>query len=78
MAETLRSLPETHARPANPLRYARMMQSLLNYQGKGGISNVCEGTNRKHDLNYYLQRKRNVGDLHGQAPLLWCVSAFLR
>jgi hypothetical protein len=43
---------------------------------QGDISNVCEGTNRKHDLNYYLQSKRNVGD--GQAPLLWCASAFLR
>jgi len=45
---------------------------------QGDISNVCEGTNKKNDLNYYLQRKRNVGDLHGQAPLLWCASAFLR
>jgi hypothetical protein len=22
--------------------------------------------------------KRNVGDLHGQAPILWCASALLR
>jgi len=44
----------------------------------GDIRNVCEGTGRKNDLNYYLERKRNTGDLHGQAPILWCASALLR
>jgi rhamnogalacturonyl hydrolase YesR len=44
----------------------------------GDISNVCEGTNKKNDLQYYLDRKRNTGDLHGQAPVLWSASAFLR
>jgi unsaturated rhamnogalacturonyl hydrolase len=44
----------------------------------GDISNVCEGTNKLNDLQYYLDRKRNTGDLHGQAPLLWCASALLR
>src|SRR5947208_8488048 len=28
----------------------------------GDISNVCEGTNKKNDLQYYLDRKRNTGD----------------
>jgi unsaturated rhamnogalacturonyl hydrolase len=42
------------------------------------LSEVCEGTNKKNDYQYYIDRKRNVGDLHGQAPLLWCASAFLR
>jgi rhamnogalacturonyl hydrolase YesR len=44
----------------------------------GDISEVCEGTNKKNDYQYYLDRKRNIGDLHGQAPLLWSASAFLR
>jgi rhamnogalacturonyl hydrolase YesR len=44
----------------------------------GDIGNVCEGTNKLNDLQYYLDRKRNTGDLHGQAPLLWCASALLR
>ena len=44
----------------------------------GDISNVCEGTNKKNDLTYYLNRARLTGDLHGQAPVLWCASAFLR
>ncbi len=42
------------------------------------IHEVCEGTNKKNDYQYYMDRKRNVGDLHGQAPVLWCASAFLR
>ena len=44
----------------------------------GDIREVCEGTNKKNDLQYYLDRKRNVGDLHGQAPVLWSASALLR
>jgi len=42
------------------------------------IGEVCEGTNKKNDHQYYLDRQRKVGDLHGQAPLLWSASAFLR
>lgn len=42
------------------------------------ITNVCEGTNKKNDHQYYLDRKRNTGDLHGQAPLLWCANALIR
>jgi rhamnogalacturonyl hydrolase YesR len=42
------------------------------------VREVCEGTNKKNDYQYYLDRKRNVGDLHGQAPVLWSASAFLR
>lgn len=42
------------------------------------IRNVCEGTNKKNDRQYYLDRKQNTGDLHGQAPLLWCATALLR
>lgn len=42
------------------------------------IREVCEGTNKKNDRQYYLDRKRNVGDLHGQAPVLWCATALLR
>ena len=42
------------------------------------IHEVCESTFRKNDKQYYLDRKRNIGDLHGQAPVLWCASALLR
>ncbi|HEX9614538.1 MAG TPA: glycoside hydrolase family 88 protein [Bacteroidota bacterium] len=42
------------------------------------IREVCEGTNKRNDYQYYIDRKRNVGDMHGQAPVLWCASALLR
>jgi unsaturated rhamnogalacturonyl hydrolase len=53
--------------------------SLLRYiNADGDITDVCEGTNKRNDRKYYLDRKRNTGDLHGQAPLLWCANALLR
>jgi len=53
--------------------------SLITYlNDKAEISEVCEGTNKKNDRQYYLDRKRNIGDLHGQAPVLWCATALLR
>lgn len=42
------------------------------------LTEVCEGTNIKNERNHYMQRKRIVGDLHGQAPLIWCATALLR
>lgn len=42
------------------------------------VTNVCVGTGKKNDLGYYLTRPRHTGDMHGQAPVLWCASALLR
>lgn len=42
------------------------------------IREVCQGTNKKDDYQYYIDRERITGDMHGQAPLLWTASAFLR
>jgi unsaturated rhamnogalacturonyl hydrolase len=44
----------------------------------GDIREVCAGTGKKNDLQYYLDRPRLVGDLHGQAPVLWTATALLR
>jgi rhamnogalacturonyl hydrolase YesR len=53
--------------------------ALITYiNGNADIREVCEGTNKKNDRQYYIDRKRNVGDLHGQAPVLWCAAALLR
>jgi unsaturated rhamnogalacturonyl hydrolase len=51
---------------------------IKNINENGDTIEVCEGTNKKNDRQYYLDRKRNVGDLHGQAPVLWCATALLR
>jgi unsaturated rhamnogalacturonyl hydrolase len=45
---------------------------------KGGLGDVCAGTPTGSTAAYYLERTRVVGDLHGQAPILWCASALLR
>ncbi|HLP24634.1 MAG TPA: glycoside hydrolase family 88 protein [Acidobacteriota bacterium] len=52
---------------------------------KGDMREVCQGTNiydpAKHGPDghaYYLARERLVGDMHGQAPVLWCATALLR
>ena len=44
----------------------------------GDIREVCQGTNKKNDRQYYLDRQRITGDMHGQAPMLWCATALLR
>lgn len=43
----------------------------------GAVSDVCVGTNKKNDKQYYYNRPRSKGDYHGQAPYLWCVGALL-
>jgi len=53
--------------------------ALISYLNENNdIREVCEGTNKKNDRQYYLDRGRLTGDLHGQAPVLWCASALLR
>jgi unsaturated rhamnogalacturonyl hydrolase len=43
----------------------------------GAVHDVCVGTNQKDDTQYYLDRPRATGDLHGQAPILWCAWALM-
>jgi rhamnogalacturonyl hydrolase YesR len=43
----------------------------------GDVKDVCEGTDIGTSTDYYAKRKRLTGDLHGQAPVLWCCYALL-
>jgi unsaturated rhamnogalacturonyl hydrolase len=53
--------------------------SLVGYlEPNGDLRNVCEGTGKNNNYQYYIDRKRLTGDLHGQAPMLWCAWALLR
>lgn len=53
-------------------------QALVNYiNTDGDVREICEGTNKENSRQYYLDRKRITGDMHGQAPVLWCCAAFL-
>ncbi|HTH38391.1 MAG TPA: glycoside hydrolase family 88 protein [Pyrinomonadaceae bacterium] len=42
------------------------------------VTDVCIGTNKGFSVQYYMDRARAVGDLHGQAATLWSVMALLR
>jgi rhamnogalacturonyl hydrolase YesR len=53
--------------------------SLVTYiSADGNVTDVCEGTGTSTDRSHYMNRKRNTGDFHGQAPVLWCTAALLR
>jgi len=43
----------------------------------GDVREVCVGTNKQNDRDYYYNRPRVAGDFHGQAPYLWCVTALM-
>lgn len=52
--------------------------ALLTYlDSKNDITEVCEGTGIGYSYEYYRDRRRWVGDLHGQAALMWCAYALL-
>jgi unsaturated rhamnogalacturonyl hydrolase len=42
------------------------------------VTQVCTGTGKFDSMQYYLDRKRETGNLHGQAPVLWAAAALLR
>jgi unsaturated rhamnogalacturonyl hydrolase len=44
----------------------------------GDVREICEGTNKKNEEQYYYDRLRVTGDYHGQAPYLWCATALLK
>jgi rhamnogalacturonyl hydrolase YesR len=44
----------------------------------GEIADVCIGTNEKKNAEGYLERKKETGDHHGQAPMLWTAQAILQ
>ena len=44
----------------------------------GNLSDVCVGTNKGFSVQYYLDRDRETGNLHGQAPVLWTATALMR
>ena len=41
------------------------------------LTEVCGGTNIGDNREHYMNRPRVVGDLHGQAPFLWCAAELL-
>jgi len=67
----------------DPARYApaarRAWLALIGQlDPEANLREVCVGTGAGDNRQYYLDRPRSTGDLHGQAPILWCASALLR
>ncbi|HVE56323.1 MAG TPA: glycoside hydrolase family 88 protein [Pyrinomonadaceae bacterium] len=44
----------------------------------GYLKDVCVGTNKGYSVKYYIDRERETGNLHGQAPMLWTATALLK
>lgn len=44
---------------------------------RNNVTEVCIGTGKKNDKQYYYDRPRLAGDFHGQAPYLWCAVALM-
>jgi rhamnogalacturonyl hydrolase YesR len=58
--------------------YQKAWKSLTKYINEDGrVTNVCVGTGKSDDIEYYLNRPRTTGDLHGQAPILWFAYSLL-
>lgn len=49
-----------------------------NIDADGNVKEVCVGTNKGFSVQYYMDRGRATGDLHGQAASLWSAMALLR
>lgn len=45
---------------------------------KACLREVCIGTDKGFTEEFYMQRPRVAGDLHGQAPMMWTASALMR
>ncbi|MGI6313970.1 MAG: glycoside hydrolase family 88 protein [Candidatus Cryptobacteroides sp.] len=43
----------------------------------GHVKKVCEGTMLGFDSEHYRQRLQLTGDVHGQAPIIWCANALM-
>ena len=43
----------------------------------GDVKAVCEGTMIENSREHYVNRLPLTGDLHGQAPVLWCAYALV-
>ena len=65
--------PEIYA-PAARRGWLRLCEGLDEY---GNVPQVCCGTGKKNDLQYYFDRIRVHGDPHGQCAVLWCARALL-
>ncbi|MFC1484225.1 glycoside hydrolase family 88 protein [Candidatus Neomarinimicrobiota bacterium] len=64
--------------PGYTKAYQKAWLSLVEYVNEEGrVIDVCVGTGKGDSVQYYLDRPRSIGDLHGQAPMLWFAYSLL-
>ncbi|UCD38419.1 MAG: glycoside hydrolase family 88 protein [Fidelibacterota bacterium] len=64
--------------PAYTKAYQKAWLALVEYLNDAGqMTEVCVGTGKGDSVQYYLDRPRTTGDLHGQAPMLWFAYSLL-
>ncbi len=60
---------------------------VANLDAQARVRDVCVGTpqafsevggDTERQIQYYMDRPRATGDLHGQAPILWTAAALLQ
>ncbi len=68
-------LDEEHYGPAARKAWLALVEKI---DEAGRVRDVCIGTDKGFSKEFYLERPRETGDLHGQAPILWTASALLR
>ncbi|MBN1782848.1 glycoside hydrolase family 88 protein [bacterium] len=44
----------------------------------GNVREICVGTGKVDDMEFYLKRPRHEGDFHGQAPVLWLAAEMMK
>ena len=54
--------------------YLGLVKRLDNF---GNVADVCIGTAKENDYQYYVDRPHVTGDPHGQSPLLWVCEALM-
>ena len=68
-------LPENEYKPAA----YKAWSALKGYvDKKGNVRAVCIATNHKDSREYYINRPKRNGDLHGKAAFLWAATAMYR
>ncbi|NQT25702.1 glycoside hydrolase family 88 protein [candidate division KSB1 bacterium] len=68
-------LEEVDYKPAVKKAYKALAAHV---DSEGNVREICVGTGKVDDIEYYLKRPRQIGDFHGQAPLLWLISELLQ
>ncbi|WP_145929076.1 glycoside hydrolase family 88 protein [Termitidicoccus mucosus] len=53
------------------------MALIKHLDAEGNMTEVCVGTGKRNDEQFYYDRPRKTGDYHGQVPMLWCACALL-